>query len=305
MRLRFIFSEIGIGLRRNLSMTISVILVTFVSLTFVGVAGLLQAQIGRMKDDWYGKVEVAVYLCPEHSTAPTCAAGEVTADQKAAIEAALNAPEVAPYIQQPIYFESKQAAYASFEKRFAGEFMASLATVNDMNSSYRIKLADPTKYQVVADVLSGKPGVEEVQDQRALFDRLFLIMDRATLLSGGLAAVMLLAAILLITTTIRLSAISRRRETGIMRLVGASNLFIQLPFMLEGAIAATIGAALAVGALWAGLKYLVADWLGSSIQWIPYVNESDLTRIAPVLIVIGIMLATISSVVTLNRFTRV
>ena len=117
--------------------------------------------------------------------------------------------------------------------------------------------------------------------------------------------VMLLAAILLITTTIRLSAISRRRETGIMRLVGASNLFIQLPFMLEGAIAATIGAALAVGALWAGLKYLVADWLGSSIQWIPYVNESDLTRIAPVLIVIGIMLATISSVVTLNRFTRV
>ncbi len=305
MRLRFIFSEIGIGLRRNLSMTISVILVTFVSLTFVGVAALLQTQIGKMKDDWYGKVEVAAYLCPAHSTVPTCAAGEVTPDQLATIKATLEQPQVAPYIQQPVYFETKQQAYASFEKRFAGDFMASLATEDDMQASYRIKLADPTKYQVVADVLTGVPGVEQVQDQRQLFDRMFLIMDRATLLSGGLAAVMLLAAILLITTTIRLSALSRRRETGIMRLVGASNLFIQLPFMLEGAIAATIGALLAVGALWVGVKYLVVDWLGSSVQWIPYVNPTDLTRVAPVLVVIGILLAAISSVVTLNRFTRV
>ena len=304
MRLRFIFSEIGIGLRRNLSMTISVILVTFVSLTFVGVASLLQTQIGKMKDDWYGKVEVAAYLCPTHSTAPTCASGEVTPDQEAKIKAALQQPEVAPYIQQ-IYFESKQQAYASFEKRFKGDFMASLATVDDMQASYRIKLVDPTKYQVVADVLSGVQGVEQVQDQRQLFDRMFLIMDRATLLSGGLAAVMLLAAILLITTTIRLSALSRRRETGIMRLVGASNFFIELPFMLEGAIAATIGAALAVGALWAGVKYLVVDWLGSSVQWIPYVTTADLTRLAPLLVVIGILLAAISSVVTLNRYTRV
>lgn len=304
MRLRFIFSEIGIGLRRNLSMTISVILVTFVSLTFVGVAALLQTQIGKMKDDWYGKVEVAVYLCAAHESVPTCASGEVTDDQRTQIKAALDAPEVKPYIQS-IDTESQEQAYASFQKRFAGDFTASLATVDDMNASYRIKLLDPTKYQVVADVVSGLQGVSEVQDQRAIFDKMFLIMDRATLLSGGLAAVMLLAAILLITTTIRLSALSRRRETGIMRLVGASNLFIQLPFMLEGAIAATIGAALAVAALWAGVKYLVADWLGSSVQWIPYVNASDLATIAPVLVVIGIALAAISSLVTLNRFTRV
>ena len=73
MRLQFILSEIGQGLRRNLSMTISVILVTFVSLTFVGAAALLQTQIDKMKDDWYDKVEVSVFLCPQNSTAPTCA----------------------------------------------------------------------------------------------------------------------------------------------------------------------------------------------------------------------------------------
>jgi cell division transport system permease protein len=305
MRLRFIFSEIGIGLRRNLSMTISVILVTFVSLTFVGVAALLQTQIEKMKGDWYDKVEVSVYLCPAHSSAPTCASGEVTQAQRDDILAALDAPEVAPYVQQPVFTETKEQAFAAFQQQFSGQFWASAATVDDMNSSYRIKLTDPTKYQVVADVLSGRQGVELVEDQHQLFDRLFLVLDRATLLSVGLAAVMLLAAILLITTTIRLSAMSRRRETGIMRLVGASNLFIQLPFMLEGAIAATVGALLSVGALWLGVKYLVTDWLGSSVQWIPYVGTADVQAIAPVLVGVAILLAAVSSVVTLNRYTRV
>jgi len=305
MRLQFILSEIGIGLRRNLSMTISVILVTFVSLTFVGVAGLLQTQIGKMKDDWYNKVEVSVFLCPSNSSQPTCASGVVTDDQKADILAALDAPDVAQFIQQPIYFESQAEAFAAFQKQYAGQFWASVATVDDMNASFRIKLTDPTKYQVVADVLTGRQGVEEVQDQRRLFDRLFLVLDRATLLAGGLAGVMLLAAVLLITTTIRLSAMSRRRETGIMRLVGASTLFIQLPFMLEGAIAATIGAGLAIGALWLGVKYLVTDWLGSSVSWIPYIGTSDVWVVAPLLLVIAILLATISSVVTLSRYTKV
>src|SRR3954451_12242604 len=107
MRLQFILSEIGLGLRRNLSMTISVILVTFVSLTFVGSAALLQIQIGKMKDDWYDKVEVSVFLCPRGSSVPTCASGEVTPDQRADIESALASPEIKPYIQRT-YSETKE-----------------------------------------------------------------------------------------------------------------------------------------------------------------------------------------------------
>ncbi|GEA83119.1 MAG: permease-like cell division protein FtsX [Cellulomonas sp.] len=305
MRLRFILSEIGIGLRRNLSMTISVILVTFVSLTFVGSAALLQLQIDKMKDDWYDKVEVSVFLCPATSPEPTCAGGEVTEDQKQAIRDALDEPEVAPLIVQPIFFETKEEAFASFKKQFGDQSWASVATVEDMNSSFRIKLTDPSQYQVVADVVSGRQGVESVQDQRRLFDRLFLVIDRATLLTGGLAAVMLIAAVLLITTTIRLSALSRKRETGIMRLVGASTMFIQLPFMLEGAIAATIGSLMAVGGLWLGVQYLVTDWLGGTVSWIPYVTTSDVLTVAPLLVASGILLAAISSLVTLSRYTKV
>ncbi|KQR10459.1 permease-like cell division protein FtsX [Cellulomonas sp. Leaf334] len=304
MRLQFILSEIGLGLRRNLSMTISVILVTFVSLTFVGAAALLQTQIGKMKDDWYDKVEVSVFLCPQNSTAPTCASGEVTDDQKADIQAALASPEVEPYVEK-VYTETKEQAYDAFQKQFKDQFWASAATVDDMNSSYRIKLTDPEKYSVVSEVISGRAGVEEVKDQQRLFDRLFSVLNNATLLAGGLAAVMLLAAVLLITTTIRLSALSRKRETGIMRLVGASTVFIQLPFMLEGAIAATIGALLAVGGLWVGVTYLVDDWLGESAGWIPYVSTSDVLTIAPVLIGVAILLAAISSLVTLSRYTKV
>ncbi|AEI12808.1 permease-like cell division protein FtsX [Cellulomonas gilvus] len=304
MRLRFILSEIGIGLRRNLSMTISVILVTFVSLTFVGSAALLQLQIGKMKDDWYDKVEVSVFLCPATSPEPTCASGEVTEDQKTAILDALAEPEVKPFVEE-IFFETKEEAFSSFRKQFGDQSWASVATVDDMNSSYRIKLTDPSQYQVVAEVVSGRQGVEAVQDQRRLFDRLFLVIDRATLLTGGLAAVMLIAAVLLITTTIRLSALSRRRETGIMRLVGASNLFIQLPFMLEGAIAATVGSLLAVGGLWLGVEYLVTDWLGGTVSWIPYVTTADVLTVAPFLVAAAILLAAISSLVTLSRYTKV
>lgn len=305
MRLRFILSEIGIGLRRNLSMTVSVILVTFVSLTFVGAAALLQTQIGKMKDDWYDKVEVSVFLCPATSPEPTCAGGEVTDEQKQAILDRLAEPEVAPLIVQPIFFETKEEAFDSFKEQFGDQSWASVATVDDMNSSFRIKLTDPSQYEVVADVVSGMQGVESVQDQRRLFDRLFLVIDRATLLTGGLAAVMLVAAVLLITTTIRLSALSRRRETGIMRLVGASTWFIQLPFMLEGALAATVGSALAVGGLWLGVQYLVTDWLGGTVSWIPYVTTSDVLTVAPYLVAAAILLAAISSLVTLSRYTKV
>ena len=304
MRLRFILSEIGHGLRRNLSMTISVILVTFVSLTFVGSAGLLQIQIDQMKDEWYDRVEVSIFLCPSDSEAPTCAAGEATPDQIAAVQAALESDVLAPYVEQ-IYFESKDDAFASFQERYADEFWAQTVTADLMQASYRVKMVDPEQYEVVSDYFTGRQGVEDVKDQREVLDPLILLLNRGTLVAAGLAAVMLLAAVLLITTTIRLSAMSRRRETEIMRLVGASNLFIQLPFMLEGAIAATIGAALSVGGLWLGVRYLVQDWLAESVRFIDYIGTDAVWVVAPILVVVAIGLAAISSVVTLSRYTRV
>ncbi|WP_024288988.1 permease-like cell division protein FtsX [Cellulomonas sp. KRMCY2] len=304
MRLQFILSEIGLGLRRNLSMTISVILVTFVSLTFVGAAGLLQLQIDQMKDDWYDRVEVSIYLCPQDSDAPTCAGGEATQEQMDALRAQLESETLAPYVEQ-VYFESKDDAFVAFQKLYPDEWWAQGITAEQLQASFRVALIDPQDYQVVSDVFTGQQGVEEVRDQSEVIEPLILVLNRTSLVAAGLAAVMLLAAVLLITTTIRLSAMSRRRETGIMRLVGASNLFIQLPFMLEGAIAATIGAAMSVAGLWFGVRYLIEDWLAQSVRFIPYIDASAVWTVAPVLMAVAIVLAAISSVVTLSRYTKV
>lgn len=303
-RARFVLSEIGSGLRRNISMSVAVVLVTFVSLTFVGAAALLQVQIGNMKDEWYDKVEVSIFLCPADSTVPTCAEGEVTQEQMDAVKGVLQSDALAPYVQT-IFTESKQQAFDALQRQMAGTVWAESVTVDLMQVSYRVKLTDPEQYQVVADAVTGRPGVESVRDQRQILEPLFVILNRATLLSVGLAVVMIVAAILLITTTIRLSAMSRRRETGIMRLVGASSLFIQLPFMLEGAIAALVGSLLAVTGLYVGVRYLVEDWLQSSLQWVNLVTTQDVLEIAPWLILISIGLAAISSLVTLRRYTRV
>ena len=304
MRVRFVLSQIGNGLRRNLAMGISVVLVTFISLTFVGAAVLLQTQINNMKDDWYGRVEVSVFLCPQTSYAPTCAGGEVTEDQMAQIESALESEALSSYVDT-VYVETKDQAFAAFQSQFGDQGWAQRITVDQMQLSFRVKLHDPEQYQVVADELSGREGVEEVVDQRQILEPLFLILNRTTILSAGLAALMTVTAVMLITTTIRLSAMSRSRETSIMRLVGASNLFIQLPFMLEGAIAALLGALLAIGGLWLAVRYLVEDWLAESVRWVNFVDTTDVLTVAPVLIAIGIGLAGISSLVTLSRYTKV
>lgn len=304
MRLQFILAEIGHGLRRNLSMTVSVILVTFVSLTFVGSAGLLQLQVDEMKDDWYDRVEVSIYLCPEDSDVPTCAGGEATPEEIERIRTDLEGEGLAPYVER-VYFETKEEAFEAFSERYADDSTFASVTVDQMQASFRVALVDPEQYAVVSEMFEGRTGVEDVRDDRELLEPLILMLNRASLVSVGLAAVMLLAAVLLITTTIRLSALSRRRETGIMRLVGASNLFIQLPFMLEGAIAATIGAGLAVGGLWFGVKYLVEDWLAGSIQFVSFIEADAVWLVAPALVAVAIGLAAISSVVTLSRYTKV
>lgn len=303
MRLQFVVTEVLQGLRRNVSMVISVILVTFVSLTFVGSAALLQTQVDKLKDDWYDLVEVSVFLCPNGSTAPTCASGEATEEQIDALQTVIDT-ELADVVAQT-YLETKADAFAAFSERYPDGYQGTQLTEDDMQASFRLKLVDPEQYEVVADVLTGREGVEVVEDQRAIFQPLFLALNRASLLAAGLAGVMLLAAVLLITTTIRLSAMSRRRETGIMRLVGASNLFVQLPFLLEGAIAAVVGAVLAVGGLWLGVKYFITDWLQQSVNWVAYVTVGDVLLVAPLLIGIAVALAVVSSVVTLNRYTRV
>lgn len=305
MRARFILSETVKGLTRHLAMTISVVLVAFVSLLFVGASALLQMQISTMKGDWYDKVEVSVYMCPAQSSSPACASGEATQDQIDDVEALVTSETMRPYIKS-YAIESKEQAYTNFMKAYGESTIGRNATEDMMPISFRIKLVDAEQYQVVAEQFTGRPGVDRVVDQKATLEPLFLVMNRASWITGGLAAIMAVAAVLLISTTIRLSAMSRSRETSIMRLVGASNLFIQLPFMLEGAIAALLGALLACGGLWAGVHFIVQGWLARSMRFTTaFISTSDVLVVTPFLLLAAIVLAAASSVFSLSKYTRV
>jgi cell division transport system permease protein len=304
VRLAFVLSEIGSGLRRNLSMVVSVVLVTFISLTFVGGAALLQLQISQMKGFWYDRVQVAVFLCGEDYGSQTCAEGAVTDGQRADIEAMMGSAAVEPYIESYEY-ESREQALGHFRDQFRNSPIVDTVTADQLPESFRVRLVDPEKYEVVNELFSSMQGVDVVIDQRELLEKIFSVMNIASLVAVGIAGVMIVCAVLLIATTIRLSAFSRRRETGIMRLVGASKLVIQLPFVLEGVIAALIGAALASGALWGVAHFLVAGRLAREYPDTAFISTSEVLLVAPALLALGALLAGVSSVLTLKRYLKV
>ena len=303
MRWQFVLQQTFSGLRRNMAMAVAVIIVTFVSLTFVGTSALLQFQVSKMKAIWYSQVEVAVFMCPDRSSASNCAAGPVTDEQLTEVQTVLESTDLARYVETMV-LETPQQQYENLQKITDAPWVAHVQP-EQMQYAFRISLVDPEQYQIIADEMTGRPGVERVIDQREVLDPLFDILNKSTLLTVGLGLVMVVAAVLLITTTIRLSAISRKRETSIMRLVGASNAFIQLPFMLEGAISALIGAGLAITALWAGVKFVIQGWFAESNDLVNFIDMSDVITIAPFLILAALLLAVLSSMITLAKYTKV
>lgn len=307
MRLGFILSETFTSIRRNVSMIISVMLVTFISFLFIGAAVLLQTQISQAKGDWYDQVEVVVWLCPDGtSQAATCAKGSApTQEEIVQIQNTIN-NELGDQVSSITYVSREDFYKNTFLKQYPdGVYQGRTLTAADMQDSLRLKLKDPTKYQLVSEVLSGREGVEEVVDQRQIFDPIFAVMNRATVATLVLAAVMVVVAIMLTSTTIRLSAASRKNETEIMRLVGASNTTIRLPFVLEGVFASLLGSLLACGALGGIVQVFVTDWLAQTVTWMPFISQRTVWIMAPGLMCGAIVLSIVASSLSLRRYLRV
>lgn len=301
MRAQFVMSEVGIGLRRNLTMTVAVIVTVAISLALFGAGLLIRAQVETMKDFWYDRVEVSVFLCGPDSVTPSCSGGAVTDQQRDEIEDVLRAlPQV-----DSVFYESKEEAYERFKEQFKDSAIADNVTADALPESFRVKLTDPTQYDVVATAVEGKPGVEQVQDQRAILDRFFQVLNGFQVAALFIALVQIVAAALLISNTIRVAAFSRRRETGIMRLVGASNFYIQLPFLLEGAIAGLIGAILACASIIGIKKFFVEDRLEPSFQFTAFIGWEAVWVVVPILLLAGVGLSALASFLTLRRYLRV
>ena len=292
MRMNFVFSEVAAGLRRNLTMTIAMIMTTAISLGFFGAGLLVANQIGEMKELYYDKLEVSIYL-----------ADGITPKQQEAITSQLAA---SPEVESSQYL-TKAEAYDRFKRLFRGNpQLVAQATPEDLPATFLVRMKDPERYTVLAQQFSGAAGIDQVQGQSEVLDRIFSLFNGVRNAAIALALLQALAALLLISNTIQVAAFNRRVETGIMRLVGASRWYTQLPFVLEAALAGLAGALLAVVGLF-GVKYLFVDkTLAEPIRSgiVPPLDVGTILAIAPYVAGAGVLLASVAAYVTLRLYVR-
>ncbi|GAA4236047.1 permease-like cell division protein FtsX [Actinomadura meridiana] len=301
MRVQFVLQEIWIGLRRNMTMTISLILTVAIAMALFGTGLLLREQVRASKSFWYDKIEVSIFLCASTSSNDACQKQDITDQQRQTLKAQL---EKMPQVSK-VDYESKQQAYTRFKNNFSGApgFVESTRE-GDIPDSFRVKLKNPEQYKAVAQAMLGQPGVDTVINEQEILKRFFRILNGLQVAALTIALIQVIAAVMLVGNTVRLSAFNRRRETGIMRLVGASNTYIQMPFILEGAIAGLIGGLFA-SILLVFSKKLLVDRLAGDVQLVSQLGWSVVVLVIIVSICFGVLLCAVASFLTLRRYLKI
>jgi cell division transport system permease protein len=305
MRAQFVLSEIGVGLRRNLTMTFAVVVSVALSLALFGGSLLMSDQVNTMKGYWYDKVNVSIFLCnkSDAESDPNCAKGAVTEDQKKQIQSDLGKMPVV----EKVTYESQDEAYKHYKQQFGDSPLASSLTPDQMQESYRIKLKDPQKYQVIASAFNGRGGVQSVQDQKGILDNLFGLLNGMNWAARSVMALMLVVALMLIVNTVRVSAFSRRREIGIMRLVGASGFYIQAPFIAEAAVAGLIGGTVACGFL-VTARYFIIDHglaLSQKLNLINFIGWDVVFAKLPLILATSLLMPAMAAFFALRKYLKV
>jgi cell division transport system permease protein len=300
MRVQFVLQEIWIGLRRNMTMSISLVITVAIAMALFGTGLLINKQVANSTSYWNGKIEVSVFMCSKTSSNPNCNKADATPDQLNSLKADLEKlPQVATVVH-----ETKEQAYQRFKDQFSGTpGMVQSTKVGDIPESLRVKLKDPRQYQAVL-AFSSRPGVDQVVNEQEILKKFFRILNGLKWASLLIAGIQVIAAVLIVGNTIRLSAFNRRRETGIMRLVGASNMYIQLPFILEGAIAGLVGGMFAA-ILLVGSKIFLIDRLQGSLQFASQLSWGSVVGIIVFSVCVGVLLCALASFLTLRRYLKI
>jgi cell division transport system permease protein len=291
MRLKYVFNEVLVGLWRNVTMTVAMIITMSVSLTMLGASVLMYMQVDRMKSFYYGEIEVSIFLRED-----------VTDAQSAAISQAIDRSTLV----KSKTFESREQAFEKFKVlwRDSPEFIKSVGP-ESLPASYRVKLKDPEQYKSFASQVEGLPGIQEIVDQRQLLDKVFNIFNSIQVMALVVAAFMALAALLLVGNTIQVAAYSKRREVAVMKLVGASNWFIQAPFVLEAVVAGIIGAILGFIALFVSKIVLLDGRLQALTNVLTPIPNGNVWLMLPLLALVGAGVSAITAWITLRFYLRV
>ncbi|MGH3494410.1 MAG: permease-like cell division protein FtsX [Sciscionella sp.] len=300
MRANFVMSGVAAGIRRNATMTVALVLSTAIALGFVGAAILANTEITKFKNVYESKINVSVYLCVQQAIAPCKAA--VTPAQQQAIAAQLRSD---PMVRSSSFVSEQEALRRA--KELQGPNAAAFLKLGDIPASFTVQLKNVRKdYVAFQKEYKSIKGVYEVKNQFNTIKTLLNIIDSARWFSIVVALVVLVASILLIANTIQVAAAQRRNETSIMRLVGASRLMTELPFMIEAVIASAVGGLIAVALIWLGKRYVLngvfADPTKNGV--IPSLGMSDVLTAGGAGLAVGVVLSAITAFATLRFYVR-
>ncbi|CCH16184.1 permease-like cell division protein FtsX [Micromonospora lupini] len=291
MRVKYVLSEVLVGLWRNVTMTIAMIITMAVSLTMLGASGLMYRQVDDMKDLYYKNIEVSIFLSQE-----------VSEQQRTDLDAQLKSN---PLVKEVIYV-NKDEAYKKFQEMYQdAPDLVNAVKPDQLPESFRLKLNNPEQYKDIYDQYKDKEGVDEIVDQSRLLDKIFDVLTAIQNIALAAAIVMAIAALLLVANTIQVAAYSKRREVAVMKLVGASNWFIQAPFVLEAVVAGLIGSLLGLVALVAA-KYLLFDGSLKALQGLlSPISWGDILFIFPLMAGVGGLVSAGTAWITLRFYLRV
>lgn len=305
MHMKYVVSEFGSGLRRNLSMTLAVIVTIWISLSLAGIGLLMQSQVSLFERYLGSQLEVKIVFCAKNSLTAKCVGGQATPEQEASVaETLADSPYVSRY-----RFETRAEAFRGYQVRSDSDSDQSLAGIldlkaADMSTAYWATLAHPDDNTELVKEVEDAAGVEQIVDLRERLAPLYEVLNLLKWLALGAAGLLVLAAILQVSNTIRLAAMARRKEIGIMRLVGASSLYIQLPFLLEILFAAVVGAALACGGVVLAMNTLV-PWLHRHTASWPWIGWSEARPVLLQISVIAVLLAVIPTLLMTRKYLKV
>jgi cell division transport system permease protein len=310
MRLDYYFRETATGLRRNGIVAFGAVSTSFIALFLFGLALLIYRELNLVIFNVTENVEVAVYLKDgtDHSDPPPDTVARLTGKLS-------SLPAVAN-----VTYQSKDEAYERFKELFAGKpVFTENVSPDAIPASLRVHLTDTGLFDQIKAALDcsdqqqpngstklvcTEPGVDTIADFSTLLEQLTQITRLLSLGVLSIAIVMLFSAIVLIANTLRMGMFARRREIGIMRLVGATNWRIRIPFLIEGMVESLVGAGLAVLALFV-LKVTVIDGLSRQIRFFPFVRNSDVLAVAPWMLLASVFVAIVAGTIGIRRFLDV
>jgi len=293
MRLNYFLSETAVNLKRNLLMTIAAISTVAISLLLLGGAQILQLVVANVTSTWEGKVEVSVFL-----------RNDVTEGELDDLRSDLaGMPEIETFT-----YVSKNQAYEEFKKLYADKpELYEVLPQDSLPASFRISLVDASDAEEVAARVDGSPGIDDVNFGGDIIRRLLQVNTLLRAVTIGMSAVLMVAAAALIANTIRLAIYARREEISIMKLVGATNWFIRIPFMFEGVFAALTGAIVS-SIVVLGANELFFSKMGDFLAFLGPVFSFSAWEIAKVLLILvggGVAVGLFGSALALRRFLEV